>query len=117
MWYNTQTERLPIDKQARNETTTSWVTPSHPPHHLHPTQYPSHTNLPDKSFPFLVAAMPVILVVGATRGLGASLVKLYASDPNNDVYATSRTSQPPANGAFETFAVALVYTNCDKASA
>ncbi|KAF1347389.1 NAD(P)-binding protein [Lizonia empirigonia] len=42
--------------------------------------------------------MPVILVVGATRGLGASLVKLYASDPNNYVLATARTSNPPANG-------------------
>ncbi|KZM28122.1 uncharacterized protein EKO05_0006788 [Ascochyta rabiei] len=41
--------------------------------------------------------MPVILVVGATRGLGASLVTLYASDPNNYVLATARTSNPPAN--------------------
>lgn len=55
--------------------------------------------------------MPVILVVGATRGLGASLVKFYASDPNNDVYATSRTSQTPANSAFDTLPVALAQTN------
>jgi NAD(P)-dependent dehydrogenase (short-subunit alcohol dehydrogenase family) len=55
--------------------------------------------------------MPVILVVGATRGLGASLVKLYASDSNNDVYATSRTSQTPANSAFNSFPVALVRTD------
>ncbi|KAF1923491.1 oxidoreductase [Didymella exigua CBS 183.55] len=41
--------------------------------------------------------MPAILIVGATRGLGASLVKLYASDSNNYVYATARSSDPPAN--------------------
>ncbi|KAF3034129.1 hypothetical protein E8E12_001072 [Didymella heteroderae] len=41
--------------------------------------------------------MPAVLIVGATRGLGASLVKLYASDSNNYVFATARTSDPPAD--------------------
>jgi NAD(P)-dependent dehydrogenase (short-subunit alcohol dehydrogenase family) len=41
--------------------------------------------------------MPTILVVGATRGLGASIVKTYAADANNRVFATARTSSPPAN--------------------
>ncbi|KAJ4341277.1 hypothetical protein N0V95_007283 [Ascochyta clinopodiicola] len=45
--------------------------------------------------------MPVILVVGATRGLGASLVELYASDPNNYVLATARATDPPANSTIE----------------
>lgn len=44
--------------------------------------------------------MPVILIVGATRGLGASLVKLYASNADNYVLATARTSNPPANSMF-----------------
>jgi NAD(P)-dependent dehydrogenase (short-subunit alcohol dehydrogenase family) len=39
--------------------------------------------------------MPTILVVGATRGLGASIVKTYAADANNHVLATARTSEPP----------------------
>jgi len=47
--------------------------------------------------------MPAILIVGATRGLGASLVKLYASDSNNYVFATARTSNPPENSAWGIF--------------
>ncbi|KAF2683817.1 NAD(P)-binding protein [Lentithecium fluviatile CBS 122367] len=41
--------------------------------------------------------MPTILVVGATRGLGASLANAYAYAPNNTVLATARSSDPPAN--------------------
>lgn len=41
--------------------------------------------------------MPTILVVGATRGLGASLAKAYTSDPNNHVLATARSADPPPN--------------------
>ncbi|KAF1914594.1 hypothetical protein BDU57DRAFT_519677 [Ampelomyces quisqualis] len=41
--------------------------------------------------------MPTILVVGATRGLGASIVQFYAEDASNHVFATARTSNPPAN--------------------
>jgi NAD(P)-dependent dehydrogenase (short-subunit alcohol dehydrogenase family) len=41
--------------------------------------------------------MPTILVVGATRGLGASIVESYAADANNHILATARTSDPPAN--------------------
>ncbi|KAI1335369.1 oxidoreductase [Xylariaceae sp. FL0016] len=39
--------------------------------------------------------MPNILVVGGTRGLGGSLVKQYAADPSNIVYATARTKSAP----------------------
>ncbi|KAL1594306.1 hypothetical protein SLS60_010063 [Paraconiothyrium brasiliense] len=41
--------------------------------------------------------MSTILIVGATRGLGASLANLYKSDPNNHVLATARTGNPPPN--------------------
>ncbi|KAF2443111.1 NAD(P)-binding protein [Karstenula rhodostoma CBS 690.94] len=41
--------------------------------------------------------MPTILVVGATRGLGASLANAYKSDPNNHVLATARSADPPPN--------------------
>ena len=33
-----------------------------------------------------------ILIVGASRGLGASLTKFYAQDKDNHIFATSRTS-------------------------
>jgi short-subunit dehydrogenase len=39
--------------------------------------------------------MSSILIVGATRGLGAQLIKCYASNPSNTVYGTSRSSTPP----------------------
>ncbi|KAF1980263.1 NAD(P)-binding protein [Bimuria novae-zelandiae CBS 107.79] len=39
--------------------------------------------------------MPTILVLGATRGLGASVANLYRSDPNNNVLATARSANPP----------------------
>src|SRR3712207_28179 len=42
--------------------------------------------------------MPVVLIVGATRGLGASLAKAYASEPTNQVLATARSSSPPEDG-------------------
>lgn len=35
--------------------------------------------------------MPSVLIVGATRGLGASLTKQYASQPSNTVFATARS--------------------------
>ncbi|RMZ70783.1 oxidoreductase [Pyrenophora seminiperda CCB06] len=41
--------------------------------------------------------MATVLVVGATRGLGACIVQQYAADTNNRVLATARTSEPPAN--------------------
>ncbi|KAF1939941.1 NAD(P)-binding protein [Clathrospora elynae] len=41
--------------------------------------------------------MSTILVVGATRGLGASLVETYAADADNHVLATARSSEPPAS--------------------
>ncbi|KAJ6536439.1 oxidoreductase [Mycena vulgaris] len=39
--------------------------------------------------------MPTILIVGATRGLGASLAAAYAA-ADSTVYATSRSASPPA---------------------
>lgn len=39
--------------------------------------------------------MSTVLVIGATRGLGASLVKRYAGDSMNFVFATSRSAEAP----------------------
>ncbi|OLN96584.1 putative oxidoreductase [Colletotrichum chlorophyti] len=39
--------------------------------------------------------MSPILIVGATRGLGASLTKQYAADADNVVYGTTRSSDGP----------------------
>ncbi|KAI9736316.1 MAG: hypothetical protein M1834_001202 [Cirrosporium novae-zelandiae] len=41
--------------------------------------------------------MPSILIIGATRGLGASLVSYYASQSSTTVYATCRSQQAPDN--------------------
>jgi NAD(P)-dependent dehydrogenase (short-subunit alcohol dehydrogenase family) len=43
--------------------------------------------------------MPTVLVVGATRGLGASLVAQYAARPGTTVLATTRSSAPPSDAA------------------
>jgi short-subunit dehydrogenase len=40
--------------------------------------------------------MPIILVVGATRGLGNELLKQYAESPSNTVYGTAR-KDPDSN--------------------
>lgn len=40
-----------------------------------------------------------ILIVGATRGLGASLSALYSKTPSNHVFGTSRSSTPGSNSA------------------
>lgn len=40
--------------------------------------------------------MPNILIIGATRGLGASLAKAYAANSSNIVYGTTRSSSGPA---------------------
>ncbi|CEJ56202.1 Putative Oxidoreductase, short chain dehydrogenase/reductase family superfamily [Penicillium brasilianum] len=37
-----------------------------------------------------------ILIVGATRGLGASLAALYSKNPSIHVFGTSRSSTPPS---------------------
>ena len=42
--------------------------------------------------------MPTILVVGATRGLGAELVKKYAANSENTVLATSRSKNSEPSG-------------------
>ncbi|KAI1504973.1 oxidoreductase [Biscogniauxia marginata] len=39
--------------------------------------------------------MVSVLVIGATRGLGASLVRQYGSDSSNVVYATTRSGSGP----------------------
>jgi short-subunit dehydrogenase len=43
--------------------------------------------------------MPNVLIVGATRGLGAALVSYYSSQPSTTVYATSRSSSPPSESS------------------
>ncbi|KAF2625028.1 NAD(P)-binding protein [Macroventuria anomochaeta] len=60
--------------------------------------------------------MPVILIVGGTRGLGASLVKLYASDLNDYVFATARTSNPPANSKNVTYIPDIDIASADAGS-
>lgn len=44
--------------------------------------------------------MVSVLVVGATRGLGASLTKQYAASSSNTVYATTRSSSGPSSSEF-----------------
>lgn len=39
---------------------------------------------------------PSVLVIGATRGLGAALVKQYASQSSTKVYATTRSNAGPS---------------------
>lgn len=41
--------------------------------------------------------MSNVLILGATRGLGASLTKLYATNPSMHVFATTRSSSAPEN--------------------
>ncbi len=41
--------------------------------------------------------MPNVLIIGATRGLGASLANTYASQPHTIVYGTTRSSSPPSS--------------------
>jgi NAD(P)-dependent dehydrogenase (short-subunit alcohol dehydrogenase family) len=42
--------------------------------------------------------MPNILIVGATRGLGACLANLYAVDTANTVFGTTRSASAPTTG-------------------
>jgi NAD(P)-dependent dehydrogenase (short-subunit alcohol dehydrogenase family) len=39
--------------------------------------------------------MPNVLIIGATRGLGASLANTYAAQPNTTVYGTTRAETAP----------------------
>lgn len=39
--------------------------------------------------------MPTILIIGATRGLGASLANAYASQKNTTVFGTTRKDTAP----------------------
>lgn len=41
--------------------------------------------------------MVSVLIVGATRGLGASLANAYASDPSNVVFGTTRSAAGPTD--------------------
>jgi len=43
--------------------------------------------------------MVAVLIIGATRGLGASLANAYASDAQNIVYGTTRSSSSPRGGS------------------
>lgn len=42
--------------------------------------------------------MPNVLIVGATRGLGASLANAYASHPDTTVFGTTRSAEGPKGG-------------------
>ena len=69
-------------------------------HRTHPRLLiPSHTSSKplNKVNTIKNISMSTILIVGATRGLGSSLVQAYAADANNHVLATARTSNPPEN--------------------
>jgi hypothetical protein len=44
--------------------------------------------------------MPTVLVVGATRGLGASLVNQYASNKDTTVFGTTRKAAGPSDSKF-----------------
>jgi NAD(P)-dependent dehydrogenase (short-subunit alcohol dehydrogenase family) len=45
--------------------------------------------------------MPNILIIGATRGLGASLANAYASHANTTVYGTTRSAGAPKTAVDE----------------
>lgn len=81
-----------------------------PRHVIHPSNFPdipyvhltsNHSCVcPAEIILLKKAKMSDILIVGASRGLGASLVKKYASRTKGTVYATSRsepTSEPVKN--------------------
>ncbi|KAJ0136274.1 hypothetical protein CTA2_2206, partial [Colletotrichum tanaceti] len=59
-----------------------------PPVWRHLIRIPTVANIPETK-------MAPILIVGATRGLGASLTKQYAADPANTVYGTTRSKEGP----------------------
>jgi NAD(P)-dependent dehydrogenase (short-subunit alcohol dehydrogenase family) len=42
-----------------------------------------------------------ILIIGATRGLGASLANAYAAQEDTIVYGTTRAASPPKTGFHE----------------
>jgi short-subunit dehydrogenase len=48
-----------------------------------------------------------ILIVGATRGLGASLATLYSNNPTNNVFGTTRSSSPPSSDSKITWLTAI----------
>ncbi|KAJ6010994.1 hypothetical protein N7451_002406 [Penicillium sp. IBT 35674x] len=54
-----------------------------------------------------------ILVVGATRGLGASLRALYAQDPSRHVFATSRSESAPQAEQSTTWLTGIDLTHSD----
>lgn len=39
--------------------------------------------------------MPNVLIIGATRGLGAALAKQYAAQPDTTVFGTTRSASGP----------------------
>lgn len=52
--------------------------------------------------------MPNVLIVGATRGLGASLVQKYAAENSGTVFATSRSENGSDNAPFDNKNVKLI---------
>lgn len=45
--------------------------------------------------------MPNILIIGATRGLGASLANQYASQPSTTVFGTTRYPSGPTDSKLD----------------
>jgi NAD(P)-dependent dehydrogenase (short-subunit alcohol dehydrogenase family) len=45
--------------------------------------------------------MPAVLIIGATRGLGAALANTYAADAENVVFGTTRAAAGPPHKADE----------------
>jgi NAD(P)-dependent dehydrogenase (short-subunit alcohol dehydrogenase family) len=39
--------------------------------------------------------MPTVLIIGATRGLGASLANAYAAHEDTTIFGTTRSATPP----------------------
>jgi NAD(P)-dependent dehydrogenase (short-subunit alcohol dehydrogenase family) len=63
-----------------------------------PQSFPPHSlNPPNLS----IQKMPNVLIIGATRGLGASLANVYASHANTTVYGTTRSAEGPKTGLDE----------------
>jgi hypothetical protein len=61
---------------------------------IHPI-WKTQSHHPAKAYERPSTAMPTILIVGATRGLGAALANLYASSLSNTVFGTTRSASNP----------------------
>lgn len=72
------------------------VKTSHPPDKFS-KKIPAQARLNTYLLPKNISNMSNILIIGATRGLGEALTKLYASDLSTTVHATTRSNEAPAS--------------------